>query len=349
MPTFHRLRIAAIDRLTPKAVQLQFEIPSELQGVFHFYAGQYITLKADIQGADVRRAYSICSSPEDGVLSVGVKEVPQGIFSTFVNQQLQVGDQLEVAEPEGRFLFKKEGAKDSVLAIAAGSGITPILSIAKTALAGGTPVILVFGNKTVEDTMFAETLAELKQQYPDHFTLHSMYSQEAVEGSRFGRIDNGFLRWVLNQHSGETIGAAYLCGPEPLIELSKQTLNDSGFGEDQIHFELFTSSSSSDEAGDPVEVADGKIQYAVVLDGETHEFTADAKPLVLDAVLAENIDAPYSCQGGICSSCIAKVTEGKAEMVKNQILTDGEVAEGLILTCQAHATSSKITLDYDDV
>ena len=348
MPTFHQLRIAAIDRLTPKAVQLQFEIPTELQGMFRFYAGQYITLKADIQGADVRRAYSICSSPDEGVLSVGVKEVPQGVFSTFVNQQLQVGDQLEVAEPEGRFLFKKEGAKDNLLAIAAGSGITPILSIAKTALASGTPVILVFGNKTAEDTMFADTLAALKQQYPDLFTLHSMYSQEAVEGSRFGRIDNGFLRWVLNQHSSETIRAAYLCGPEPLIELSRQTLSETGFSEDQIHFELFTS-SSSEEAGEQVEVANGKIQYAVVLDGETHEFTADAKPLVLDAVLAENIDAPYSCQGGICSSCIAKVTEGKAEMVKNQILTDGEVAEGLILTCQAHATTSKITLDYDDV
>lgn len=348
MPTFHQLRVAAIDRLTSKAVRIRFEIPEALKPVFQFNSGQYITLKADIQGEEVRRAYSLCSSPSETDLAVGVKEVTNGRFSTYVNRELMAGDLMEVSEPEGRFTFDPNGAMGALFGVAAGSGITPLLSIAKTAVANNTPFVLVYGNKTAEDTMFTEELAQLKTDYPELFHLHSMYSQEAVENSRFGRIDAGFIKWALKQHQDYTFQSLYLCGPEPLIELSQETLKDAGYAEEQIKFELFTSSSTPSEEA-TADLAEGQVAYSVVLDGETHTFTADSKNLVLDAVLAENVDAPYSCQGGICSSCIARVTEGKTEMVKNQILTDGEVAEGLVLTCQTKVLSAKLSLDYDDV
>lgn len=347
MPTFHQLRVAALDRLTSKAVRVHFEIPEALKPVFQFNSGQYITLKADFQGEEVRRAYSLCSSPTEANLAIGVKEVANGRFSTYVNRELRAGDVIEVSEPEGRFTFEPKGTPGALFGIAAGSGITPLLSIAKTALANNTPFVLVYGNKTAEDTMFKEELAQLKTDYPKLFHLHSMYSQEAVENSRFGRIDAGFIKWTLKQHQDYNFQSHYLCGPEPLIELSQETLKDLGYAEEQIKFELFTSSAPTEET--PSEVTEGQVSYAVLLDGETHEFTADSKSLVLDAVLAEQVDAPYSCQGGICSSCIARVTEGKTEMVKNQILTDGEVADGLVLTCQTKALSAKISLDYDDV
>ena len=348
MPTFHQLRVAALDRLTSKAVRVHFEIPEALKPVFQYNSGQYITLKADIQGEEVRRAYSLCSSPSEANLAVGVKEVTNGRFSTFVNRELQAGDVMEVSEPEGRFTFDPMHASGALFGVAAGSGITPLLSIAKTAVANNTPFVLVYGNKTAEDTMFAEELAKLKAAYPELFHLHQMFSQEAVENSRFGRIDAGFIKWALKQHQEYTFQSLYLCGPEPLIELSQKTLKDAGYAEEQIKFELFTSSSTTPEEA-TADLAEGQVAYSVLLDGETHQFTADSKNLVLDAVLAENVDAPYSCQGGICSSCIARVTEGKTEMVKNQILTDGEVAEGLVLTCQTKVLSAKISLDYDDV
>ena len=346
MPTFHKLQVAGIDRLTPKAVQIRFTVPDNLKAAFRFSAGQYITLKAVLDGNEVRRAYSLCSSPEEQELAVGVKEVPNGLFSGFANRQLSVGDSLEVSEPEGRFLFDPETAS-TIMGVVAGSGITPLLSISKTALSQGGKVVLLFGNKTEEDTMFASELKDLKHGYPEQFFPYYIFSQESVENSRFGRIDSGLLKWVVKQHPTFSFDRFYLCGPEPLIDMSKSTLLELGFPEEAVLFELFSSSTEADNSS--ASVAEGRVNYEVLLDGESTSFTADSKHLLLDAVLAENIDAPYSCQGGICSSCIARVTKGKAEMIKNQILTDGEVAEGLILTCQAKVLTSQIAVDYDDV
>ena len=347
MPTFHRLQLSGIHRLTPKAVQLRFAVPEPLKSSFRFSAGQYITLKTTIDGQEIRRAYSLCSSPKEKELAVGVKEVPNGMFSSHANNNLAVGDYMEVSEPEGRFTFEA-GQGGDLLGIVAGSGITPLLSITQTALEEGSKVVLIFGNKSQEDTMFAENLSQLKAQYPEHFYPHYIFSQESVENSRFGRIDSGFIRWVIKQYPEINFDGFYLCGPEPLIDLSKATLTDLGCAEDRIRFELF-STSSAESAVNTESSAEGMVNYEVLLDGESISFSADSKHLLLDAVLAENIDAPYSCQGGICSSCIARVTKGKAEMVKNQILTDGEVAEGLILTCQAKVLTSEISVDYDDV
>ena len=346
MPTFHKLQVAGIDRLTPKAVQIRFQVPDHLKEAFRFSAGQYITLKTVLGGEEVRRAYSLCSSPEEKELAVGVKEVPNGLFSSFANHQLSVGHSLDVSEPEGRFLFEK-GAANTLMGVAAGSGITPLLSISKTALLQGSKVVLLFGNKTKEDTMFSSELKELERLYPEQFFPYYIYSQESAENSRFGRIDSGLLKWVIKQHPSFSFERFYLCGPEPLIDMSKSTLLEVGFPQEAVLFELFSSSSEAENSS--AAVAEGMVNYTVLLDGESSSFTTDNKHLLLDAVLAENIDAPYSCQGGICSSCIARVTKGKAEMVKNQILTDGEVAEGLILTCQAKVLTSEITVDYDDV
>ncbi|MCK0161173.1 ferredoxin--NADP reductase [Allomuricauda sp. F6463D] len=348
MSDFHALTIAAVDKLTPNAVALTFDIPENLKDAFSFKAGQYITIKHQLNGKELRRAYSISSPPSSGKLTVGIKKMEGGTFSVYANESLKAGDTLEVMPPEGRFVFEAT-TPQKIAAFAAGSGITPIMSIAQSVLQSNpeSTFVLVFGNQSPEETMYFKEIQAIKEQYGERFFVQYVYSRSTVDEALFGRIERSSVNFVLKNKFKETeFDGFYLCGPADMIHQVSDTLKENGIGEDKIHFELFTSQDTEDELAEELE---GKTQVTVILDDETFTFVMDKKEIVLDAVLKQDIDAPYSCQGGVCSSCIARLTEGKAEMVKNQILTDGEIEEGFILTCQSHPLTQEITVDYDDV
>lgn len=346
MPQFHKLEIQEIIKQTPNAVSITFNVPDKLKGDFLFQAGQYITIKKEIDGEDIRRAYSICSAPSSGELTVAVKSVEDGTFSVFANTQLQEGDTLEVSAPEGRFVLSPN-AEEQYIAFAAGSGITPVMSMLKTALAHGSSFTLIYGNKTVAETIFKTELDALSEQYAS-FNLHYIYSQEQVDDTLFGRCDvanaNYFLR---NVYANQSFDKAFLCGPESMIKTVTEVLSENGLSDTQIYYELF-SAPIEDEAS-KIDIPEGNSEVTVLLDDEETTFIMPQKKTLLEVALKKDLDAPYSCQGGICSSCLARITEGKATMARNEILTDDEIAEGLILTCQAHPTTPRIKIDYDDV
>lgn len=349
MSDFHALKIAAVDTLTPNAVALTFEVPENLKSAFAFTAGQYITIKHKVDGKELRRAYSISSAPSSGKLTVGIKKMPKGTFSVYANESIKAGDVLEVMPPEGRFVFENVSEAKNVAAFAAGSGITPIMSIAQTVLESHAEntFVLVFGNQSPEETMYLKAVQELQDKYTNRFFVQYIYSRSQAENALFGRIETSTVNFVIkNKFKEVSFDTFYLCGPEEMITIVSDTLKNNGVSEEKVLFELFTSSDTEDTLAEDL---NGKAKVEVLVDDETFSITMDKKELVLDAVLKEDINAPYSCQGGVCSSCIARITEGKAEMVKNQILTDGEVAEGLILTCQAHPLTSTLKVDYDDV
>ena len=349
MPDFHSLTVSELKRLTPDAVAISFIIPKELIQTYTFTPGQYITIKKEIKGKELRRSYSISSSPKKDAITIGVKKVDKGGFSDYANTRLAKGDVLEVMPPEGRFNFKPSGAAKKILAFAAGSGITPIMSISRSVLEDHpqSKMILVYGNKSLKDTMFYTDLVKLQLEYSNRFFIYFVLSKTQEGDSLFGRIDTSTVNYILkNKHKDLAFDEYYICGPEAMIYSIKDTLKDHEVAEDHIHFELFTTTDIMDELPEKPE---GKTELTVLLDDEEFTFTMDKSSLVLDAVLKENIDAPYSCQGGVCSTCIARITEGKVEMVKNQILTDGEIAEGFALTCQSHPITPTLKVDYDDV
>ncbi|WP_299119812.1 ferredoxin--NADP reductase [uncultured Tenacibaculum sp.] len=350
MATFHKLIIEKIIKETADAVSILFTVPAELKEAYKFVAGQYITIKTKLNDQEVRRAYSICASPNTNEIKVAVKAVEKGLFSTYATTKLKENTTLEVSEPEGKFILEPTGNKNYI-AFAAGSGITPVLSMIKVVLENEptSTFTLVFGNKKADSTIFYDELNALAEKYPTQFNLHYVFSQEVKTNTKFGRIDKGHVNYfVKNVHKDISFDSAYLCGPEEMITTVSETLQDNGFDEENIHFELFTASSSPDEEI-PMQFPDGKSGITVLLDDEESTFTMDKTDTILAASLRNQLDAPYSCQGGVCSSCIAKVTEGKAVMTKNSILTDDELEEGLILTCVAHPATPKVVVDYDDV
>ena len=349
MDAFNFLTIKDIIRETDEAVSIVFEVPSLLKKDYNFKAGQYLTIKMMHEGEELRRSYSLCTTPESGLLKITVKEVEDGTFSAYANNKLKIGDSLEVHTPEGKFVYEPDNSKqNNYLAFAAGSGITPVMSIVKTALEKEptSKVVLVYGNRTPKDTIFFKSLLELQEQYANRLYVEFVYSQSQQDGSHFGRIEKSTVNFVVkNRYKDCDFKEVFLCGPEMMIESVSEVLKQNDIAEKNIHFELFTSTSEGTVEAD----LDGQTEITVMLDDEELTFHMNKKESILDAVLDKDLDPPYSCQGGICSSCIARVTEGTAEMRKNQILTDGEVAEGLILTCQAHPTSSSIKVDYDEV
>lgn len=348
MSDFYTLKIKEVIRETPEAVSLSFEIPADLQETFSFKAGQYITLKTGIEGKEVRRAYSLCSAPGSGEFKVTVKEVPGGNFSVLANNKLKAGDTLEVHPPEGKFIFEPGTGAKTYAAFAAGSGITPVLSIIKSVLEKEpeSTFILVYGNRTSENTIFFKELLELQAKYSERLFIEFVYSRAREENAQFGRIESSTVNYVLkNKFKNSTIDRFYLCGPEEMTENVKSILKQNGVPEENILFELFTTTDTGAvETG-----VEGEIQLTILVDDEETVITMDSEGTVLEAALENDLDVPYSCQGGICSSCIARIKEGKAEMRKNQILTDSEIAEGLILTCQAQAKTPVLKVDYDDV
>lgn len=343
MSTFHKLTIQKIIKETHDAVSILFNVPNELKETYSFVAGQYVTLKATINGAEVRRAYSICSSPNSNELKVAIKAVKDGVFSTFATTRLEDNDSIEVSAPEGKFILKPESGK-KYIAFAAGSGITPVLSMIKSVLENETTstITLVYGNKTQNSTIFKNELDVLNEIHAN-FNLHYVFSKEKVNDSESGRINKEVTNNIIK--SNNAVDAAFLCGPEEMIKEVSETLQQNNFTKENIFFELFTASTQEND----VAIPEGKTEITVLLDDEETTFIMDKTDDILAASLRNDLDAPYSCQGGVCSSCLGKVTEGKAVMTKNSILTDDEIEEGLVLTCQAHPTTAKVVIDFDDV
>ena len=350
MPSFKKLIIKEVQRETSSAVSILFNVPSELKPNYTFIAGQYLNLRLTLDGKEIRRAYSICSSPESGGLRIAVKAVKNGAFSQFANTKLKSGDILEVGKPEGKFTFEPQGDRQKNYgAFVAGSGITPVISILKSVLKSEpqSSFVLVYGNKSPEETIFHQELHDLQSQYTGRLFVHYVFSQAKVDGELFGRIDKSVVNFVLNnKHKELTFDKFYLCGPEEMINTVSAVLKEHNVAEKNIKFELFSSVSTEDTIEKSLE---GHTKITILVDEEETTFEMSQKQTILEAALKQGVDAPYSCQGGICSSCLARITSGTAEMKKNSILTDSEIAEGLVLTCQAHPTSESISVNYDDV
>lgn len=348
MSKFNPLQVKEIRRETPLAVSILFEIPAELQSDYQFEAGQYVNIKANINGEEVRRSYSISSSPKSGELRVVVKAIEKGVFSNYATNDLKVGEALEVATPEGKFIVEDKSAK-IFAGIAAGSGITPIISIAKDALesSNDTTFVLVYGNKTPEDTIYYNEINELQSKYLGRFFVHYTFTKVHPEGSLFGRIERSTINFVFkNKHAEKIFDAYYLCGPEDMIMKVTDVLKDNNVSDDRVFYELFTTSSTNGEI--PI-VGEGMVKVTVLVDDVETTFQMPRSEDILTAALKHGIDAPYSCKGGICSSCMCKTVSGKAEMKSNHILMDDEIEEGLLLACQAYVTSDEIYIDFDDV
>jgi ring-1,2-phenylacetyl-CoA epoxidase subunit PaaE len=351
MSSFYKLQVKEIKHETASAISVSFTIPTELKPAYQFIAGQYVNLKLTLDGAEIRRAYSICSSPNSGDLRIAIKSVKSGHFSKFANENLKVGDIIEVGQPEGKFTFEPSAERlKNYAGFVAGSGITPVMSILKSVLENEpkSTFVLVYGNKSPEETIFHNELHELQLKYVGRFFVHYVFSQAKSEEALFGRIEKSAVNFVLNtKHKEKAFDKFYLCGPEEMINLVSTVLKEHNVPEKNIKFELFSTSTTNDNPN--AESHTGHTKITVMVDDEETTFEMSQKQTILEAALKQGIDAPYSCQGGICSSCLARITNGSAEMKKNSILTDGEIAEGLILTCQAHPTSPEIYVDYDDV
>ena len=350
MSSFLKLIIKEVKRETKDAVSILFNVPQELKANYNFIAGQYLNLKLTLDGQEIRRAYSICSSPESGELRIAVKAVKDGVFSPFANTKLKAGDVIEVGTPEGKFTFEPQAERQkNYVAFAAGSGITPIMSILKSVLKNEpkSSFVLVYGNKSPEETIFHQELHDLQLQYVGRLFVHYVFSQAKADNTLFGRIEKSAVNFVLkNKHKELEFDKFYLCGPEEMINKVTDVLKEHNVKDSAIKFELFASSTAENNIEKSLS---GHSKITIMVDDEETTFEMSQKQTVLDAALKQGIDAPYSCQGGICSSCLARVTSGTAEMTKNSILTDKEIASGLILTCQAHPTSESIYIDYDDV
>jgi len=351
MPRFKKLTVLEIIKETPNAISVVFDIPSELKEEFKFIAGQYITIRITIEGKEIRRSYSISSSPESNILRVGIKEVEKGLFSNYATKKLKVGDVIEVSPPEGKFILQTATSHQrNYAAFAAGSGITPVMSMINSVLLKEThsTFVLVYGNKTNDDIIYKDELDHLIEKYPERFNVKYVFSQKLTGDAILGRIDKSVVNLILKNHYKNTqFHSFYLCGPEPMVDIVTDTLKENGVLASKIHYELFTSTYTSGAI--TAKNLEGSTEITVILDDEETTFEMSKKKMILTAALDEDLDPPYSCQGGICSSCIAKVTEGSVVMDKNSILTDEEINDGLILTCQAHPTTEKITIDFDDV
>jgi ring-1,2-phenylacetyl-CoA epoxidase subunit PaaE len=303
-----------------------------------------------LDGQEIRRAYSICSAPKSGELRIAVKSVKNGFFSKFANEKLAVGNVIEVGTPEGKFTFEpKTDRQKNYAAFVAGSGITPVFSILKSVLEEepNSTFVLVYGNKSEKDTIFHNQLHDLQLQYVGRLFVQYVYSQSTADNALLGRIDKSTVNFILkNKHAEMEFSKCFLCGPEEMINLVSDALKENNISSSDIKFELFSTSSNDNETNTG---ANGHTKISILVDSEETTFEMSQQQTLLEAALKQGLDVPYSCQGGICSSCICKITEGAAEMKKNQILNESEVAEGLTLACQAYPTTTTIKIDFDDV
>lgn len=355
-PRLHPLRVADGRRETPDAISVAFEVPPALEPLYRFAPGQYLTLRTTLEGEEVRRSYSICSGPGEGELRIAIKRVEGGSFSVWANSEVRAGDVLEAMTPTGRFgiPLAPEAARTHV-GFAAGSGITPILSIIRGILAGEprSRFFLFYGNRSTRDILFREALEDLKDRHMGRFSVFHVLSQERQDIAILnGHLDGEKVR-ILLRHlvPASAVDHAFLCGPAGMSEAVGAALRELGLPAERIHVERFVSELGgrprARPAPPPAEAPHRTA--ALILDGKRLEIPVAEGEAVLDAALRAGLDLPYACKGGMCSTCRARLLEGTAEMAQNYALEPWEVQAGYVLTCQAQPTSDRVVIDYDHV
>jgi len=356
MPKFHPLRVKEVRRETAGCVSVAFEVPPELAEEYAFVHGQNLTLKTTIEGEEMRRSYSICTSPKDGDLRVAIKKIPGGRFSSFANDQLKAGDTLDVMTPSGTFSTALDpGAARHYVAFVAGSGITPILSILRAVLQTEpkSRFTLFYGNKTADSIIFREQLVALKNLYIDRFAVYFVLSRDVPGADLFhGRIDAArcgeFCRLLIDPAD---VDSFFLCGPEEMIFSVKEKLQSLGVDPKSIHYELFTSPVGplGVKTSAPPPAADVRARISVIRDDNAFSFELDSTgDTILEGALQAGADLPFACKGGVCATCKAKVLEGEVAMQINYALEPDEVEKGYVLTCQSHPRSERVTVSYDE-
>jgi ring-1,2-phenylacetyl-CoA epoxidase subunit PaaE len=360
-PQFHSLTVSRVEVETDDAVTVTFQIPLELRSAFAFQAGQYLTLRTTLDGQDVRRSYSICSAPsllrDHGEVQVGIRAVTGGVFSNWALKQLKAGQALQVMTPQGRFCVQRERAIHRV-GFASGSGITPILSIIQDTLESQphSKFTLVYGNRRMSSVMFNESLQDLKDKYPSRLTLIHILSRQAQEVPLLeGRITGDKVRDIMQAFLPvKSMDEVFICGPEEMIDATEAALVDAGVPKERVYTERFgtgaptpaPSALRAHNAGAPCSTQ--TIALRVLLDGKPYDMNMGANEHVLDVALSHGLDLPYSCKGGVCCTCRAKVMEGTVEMSKNFTLEPWEMAQGFVLSCQARATSERVVVSFDE-
>jgi len=354
----HKLQIKEIRRETSDTVSIAFDVPSDLKGDFKFHSGQYLTLEAEIGGEPVRRSYSLCSAPSDSEWRVAVKKVKGGKFSTYANEHLRDSDTLRVMAPMGN--FKLETANDNknhYVGFAAGSGITPIISMIKSVLREETEsrFTLFYGNKNFETIIFREEIEALKNQYLDRFSVHHILSREKLGSPLFlGRIDGEkCAKYSTIFFDPKSTSGYFLCGPSQMIFSVKDALEKEGANPKKIHFELFNTSDLPEKSSDKNELInfdpEKESKITVILDGDSFDFNLPyGGENILDAAMKEGADLPFACKGGVCCTCKAKVEKGSVDMDINYGLEPDEIEAGFVLTCQTHPRTPHIVVNFDE-
>jgi ring-1,2-phenylacetyl-CoA epoxidase subunit PaaE len=355
---FHPLRVRAIEPDTEEAVIVSFDVPADLRDVFAFNQGQYLTLRTEVDGADLRRSYSICAGIDDGELRVAVRKVAGGVFSNWINQRLQPGDAVQVMPPQGRFFVPLDpSAQRHYLGVAGGSGITPILSIMKTVL-GREPqarFTLIYANRAAKSTMFKEEIEDLKNRYMARLSLHHVFSGEDTELP----LNSGVMNrdkvglFLVRLVDAKRIDHAFVCGPYQMNDEAEAALLAAGVGEERIHIERFGVAPQGQQAGAVEhEAKPGDAERArivIIRDGLKREFEfSKDDPSILDAASTAGLEVPFSCTSGVCGTCRAKLIEGQVRMTRNFALDKAEVANGFVLTCQSHPLTDRVVLSFDD-
>ncbi|WP_276132748.1 1,2-phenylacetyl-CoA epoxidase subunit PaaE [Polluticoccus soli] len=357
-PRFYELKVKEVRPETADCVSVALEVPGDLRDIFRFAPGQYLTFRKHMENAEVRRSYSICVSPRDGELRVAIKKVDEGKFSTHANEVLRAGDVLDVMPPLGKFSPRKsEKIHKNYLAIAAGSGITPIMSIMKTVLEDepNSNFTLIYGNRSRNTIIFREGIEALKNQHMQRLRVYHVLSREHMEFPLFnGRITADkvaeFADTLIDLNS---IDEVFICGPEDMILSTRERLVNMGMPSANVHIELFTSPdqpkrSHEKWASEHSEDKGPMSKVSIILDGTTFDMDlAYNSDNILDAALKHGADLPYACKGGVCATCRARVTEGEVEMEVNYSLEPDEIAKGFVLTCQAHPKSERVVVDFD--
>jgi len=349
---FYKIKIKDIRKTTQDCSVVTFDIPEELKSEFEFYQGQHLTLKAEVNGEDLRRSYSLCSSPLDNTWQVAVKQIEDGKFSTFVNQELKAGDELELMAPHGRFYKEISSKKKNYVAFAAGSGITPMHSIIKTHLAQepDSTFTLFYVNRNIQSIILREEVEGLKNTYLQRFELYHFLTQEQRDADLF----NGRLSKEKLQSIGEllvdyrSIDEFFLCGPAEMIFMIRDYLEEIGVEKEKVHFELFGTPDAQKKSSKKVSNNEDTADVSIINNGVKTSFKMSmGGENILDAALANNADLPFACKGGVCCTCRAKVIEGEVEMEVNYALEEEEVKDNYILTCQAIPKSTSVLVDFD--
>ncbi|GHD03334.1 1,2-phenylacetyl-CoA epoxidase subunit PaaE [Zhihengliuella salsuginis] len=372
---FHTLDVAEVRRLTADAIEVTFAVPEALEGEFDYLPGQYVALRKELPDAEgkvqeIRRSYSICAEPTPGEIRVAIKRDLGGIFSTWANEELAAGAKIDVMSPTGAFISKHQmtglnhpelidtDTEDTFVAVAAGSGITPVLAIARTVLAANenTRFDLIYANRAAMDVMFLEELADLKDRYPSRFALHHVLSREQrISPLLSGRIDAEKLTALLeNVIRTDQVDEWFLCGPFELVQLVRDTLTGKDVDPERVRFELFTTGKPTrpeGHVGRPVQADDDGDNFEIEfrLDGLSGEVKSPvaANETILNAALRVRPDVPFACAGGVCGTCRAKITGGDVKMAENYALEEDEVDSGYILTCQSRPTTDRVSVDFD--